>query len=144
MKEYLLKELKPILIGILAYIIFYSTNELYAALLIKTGIIKVSLDSSSSSWHPLLIISNVLATAALIAPGLLAGWYSKNNGILTASFVVTFCYITVFLLRCINLNNFSPDFLTFCIMLQGLITPVAVGIVSGAAGQYFKKERLSL
>jgi cobalamin biosynthesis protein CobD/CbiB len=144
MKEYLKKEIKSILIGILAYIIFYSANELYGALLMKTGIIKVDLAGNSSSWHPLLIISNILAILTLIAPGMLAGWFTNASGIVTATIVVLFCYIVSFLVFSMGLKIWNLDFFTLFVLLQSLIQPVAIGAVSGAAGQHLKNEGLGL
>ena len=144
MKEYLKKEIKPILIGILAYIIFYSANELYGALLMKTGIIEVNLASNSSNWHPLLIISNILALLTLIAPGILAGWFTNGSGIVTATIVVLFCHIVSFLVFSVGLKIWHFELFTLFILLQSLIQPIAIGAVSGAAGQHLKNEGLGL
>ena len=144
MKEYLKKEIKPILIGFLAYIIFYSANELYGALLMKTGIIKVDLAGNSSSWHPLLIISDILALSTLIVPGLLAGWFTNGKGIVTAIIVVLFCHILSFVVFSVGLKIWHFELFTLLVLLQSLIQPVAIGAVSGAAGQHFRNERPGL
>ena len=144
MKEYLKKEIKPLLIGILAYIFFYSANEFYGALLMKTGIIKVNLTGNSSNWHPLLIISDILALSALIAPGILVGWFTNGKGMVTAIIVVLFCHILSFVMFSVGLKIWHFELFTLFVLLQSLIQPIAIGAVSGAAGQHFKNERLGL
>ena len=144
MKEYFKTEYKPLLIGILAYCIFYAANELYGYMLIQAGIIKIDAANESSSWHPLLIFSNIITTLLLVSPGLLTGWFSKSKGIINGIVVILFCYIAKFFLFSVNLKIFFLDFHLFFVLFQHLITPVAVGAVSGAAGQFLRNKKSGL
>ena len=144
MKEYLKTEYKPVLIGILAYCILFAANEFYGHVLIQTGIIKIDTTNDSWNWHPLLIFSNIISTLLLVTPGFLAGWFSKQTGIINGIFVISICFIAKFFAFSVNLVNLTFDFYLFFMLLQQLIMPVTIGAVSGAAGQFQMNRRASL
>jgi hypothetical protein len=148
MKEYLKSEYKPIIIGVLAFIIIYAANSLYGHLLLQIDIIKIEYTNESSNWHPLLLFSNIISTLLLVVPGFLAGWFSNGKGMINGIFVVALCYIASFFVFSINYEifslNFNPLFHLLLPLLQALIMPVTVGSVSGAAGQFYKNKRANL
>ena len=148
MKEYIQTEYKPIIVGIVAYFALFACNELYVNILIKTGIIKLeqmgSMGDNSWNWHPLLLISTILQTLIFIVPGFLSGRFSDEKGALNGIIVISICCTVIYLLFSVNHEDLVIDVFLFIMLLQQLIMPVAIGAVSGAAGQYQKLKMKSL
>ncbi len=144
MKEYLKKEYKPILIGILAYCILFAANELYGYMLIQTGIIKIDPSNGSQNLHPLLIFSTIISTLLLVMPGFLAGMYSNQKGAINGIVVISTCCIIRFFVFSVNHVDLTFDFYLFFILIQQLAMPVTIGAVSGSAGQFQVIKRAGL
>jgi hypothetical protein len=146
MKEYLKTEYKPILIGILTYCILLALNELFGYLLVQMGIIKIDVTNDSWNWHPLLIISDIIATLLLVMPGFMAGWFSAQKGFINGIFVIFICIIVKFFALSFSMNNvnLSYDFYLLFILIQQLVMPVTVSAVSGSAGQYHRNKKSGL
>ena len=145
MKEYIKKEYKPILIGIVAFWVLYAFNEFYGNMLIRTGIIKIETIGSNGTeawnWHPLLAISNIISACILILPGYLSGWFSTHKGTLNGCIVVLFCQIIKYFAFNVNLEGLEFDMYLLIMLFQQLVVPVSIGAVSGAAGQLHNRKK---
>ena len=112
-------------------------------MLIKTGIIQIEkfrpTGIDSWNWHPLLVISTLISALLLVLPGYLSGWFATRRGAINGIFVIVICYTSTFFIFSINHKNFVMDFVLVFVLLQHLILPVAVGAVSGSAGQFHKR-----
>ena len=152
MKNYLKRNLKAFVFGMISYFFLYFINRIYWKILISSGIININFNESlgTQTWnsHPLLIISTIVSVLIIILPGYITGWFSKQNSTFNGFILILICASIKFFASDIHWEQFHYSLSVFVSFLrpwfESLILPVSVGAMCGAAGKYHAKLKKGL